>query len=84
MDSNSFALDGFSQQTPTININFSYGKNKRTLGHVEMGYDVKECFNDGSFSVCIKPETKRIVWRRDGKRIMRKMFRRRCKLYKNK
>lgn len=86
IDNDCFAPNGFSRQTPTIDqsskIKLSYGKSKRTLGCVEIEYDVNKCFNDGSCSVCIRPETKRIVWSRDGKRIMRKMFRRMCKLYK--
>ena len=86
IDSNCIAPNGFSRQTQTITqlskIKLSCRKNKRTLGRVEIEYDVNKCFNNGSCSVCIRPETKRIVWSRDGKRIMRKMFRRMCKLYK--
>ena len=81
-----FAPNGFSRHTPTINqssnINLSYGKSKRTLGRVEIKYDVNKRFNDWCCLVYIEPKIKRIVWSRDGKRIMRKMFRRRCKLYK--
>lgn len=86
IDNNCFASNGFSRQTLTITqlskFKLSYSKSKRTLGRVEIEYDINECFNNGSYSVCIRPEIKRIVWSRDGRRIMRKMFRRMCKLYK--
>ena len=86
IDNNCFAPNGFSRHTPTITqlskFKLSCSKSKRTLGRVEIECDINECFNNGSCSVCIRPETKRIVWSRDGRRIMRKMFRRMCKLYK--